>query len=38
MQVTNSVILYEVEIYNKVKVIEMLSGQGKRSPPAPPDN
>jgi hypothetical protein len=33
MQVTNSVISYEVEIYDKVKVIEMLSGQGKRALP-----
>jgi hypothetical protein len=37
MQVTNSVILYEMEIYDKVKVIEMLSGQGKRALPARPD-
>jgi hypothetical protein len=33
MQVTNSVILYEVKIYDKEKVIEMLSGQEKRALP-----
>jgi hypothetical protein len=33
MQVTNSVILYEMEIYDKVKVIEMPPGQGKRALP-----
>jgi hypothetical protein len=33
MQVTNSVIVYEVEIHDKVKVKEMLSGQEKRALP-----